>query len=186
MYICGLNHTDLDLITPQLGKKMPGHMGVQPRTAVGLMVLKIDPYLNTIYVKGAVPGPKNGWVKIYDTPNQPYISDTPPFPTYIPRVGEVLPLEIRYVHDNLPPRMRINEMKQHPNSYILNRWARLGPSKAQLDVLKRPQTMQDLVKAALEKRKKDKDAITTRQQLEKQKQKKIVKAAKRKAVDIDD
>lgn len=52
------------------GKKMPGHMGVKQRTAIGLMVLKVDPYLNTIYVKGAVPGPKNGWVKIFDTPNQ--------------------------------------------------------------------------------------------------------------------
>lgn len=52
------------------GKKMPGRMGTKNRTAIGLLVYKVDPYLNVVFVKGAVPGAKNGWVKIYDTPGQ--------------------------------------------------------------------------------------------------------------------
>lgn len=42
-----------------------------------------------------------------------------------------------------------------------------------------------LSRCRLEKRKKDKEAILARQQLEKQKQKKIVKAAKKKVIDDD-
>lgn len=167
------------------GKKMAGHMGNKLRTAVNLMVFKLDPYLNLVFVKGVVPGPKNAWVKVTDTLFQPYIDESPPFPTYVPKAGEVVPIEIRFQHDNLPARVRFNEVKTDPNHMVMQRWEQLGPTKTQIDIQKRPQTMEDLVKAAMEKRKKDKEAITTRQQLEKQKQKKIVKAAKKK-VDIDD
>lgn len=167
------------------GKKMAGHMGVKTRTCVNMMVFKVDPYLNLVFVKGCVPGPKNGWVKITDTPNQTYMDETPPYPTYIPKPGEAVPLEIRYTHENLPSRLQFNEVKTDPNHLILERWAQLGPTKSQIERHTRPQTMSDLVKAALEKRKKEKDAIATRQQLEKQKMKKIVKAAKKK-VEIDD
>jgi len=42
------------------GKKLPGHMGAARHTEVGLSVVKIDPEQNLLYVRGAVPGPKNG------------------------------------------------------------------------------------------------------------------------------
>jgi len=46
------------------GMKMPGRMGGKRATQVGLRVHGIDPELNVIMVKGAVPGPKNGIVEI--------------------------------------------------------------------------------------------------------------------------
>jgi large subunit ribosomal protein L3 len=46
------------------GMKMAGRMGGKRATQVGLTVHAIDPELNVILVKGAVPGPKNGIVEI--------------------------------------------------------------------------------------------------------------------------
>ena len=43
---------------------MAGRMGGKRATQVGLTVHWIDPELNVIMVKGAVPGPKNGIVEI--------------------------------------------------------------------------------------------------------------------------
>ena len=49
------------------GKKMPGHMGAEQVTAQNLVVVKVDPELNLIAVRGAVPGPKGGLVYIKNT-----------------------------------------------------------------------------------------------------------------------
>ena len=46
------------------GMKMAGRMGGKRVTQVGLTVHEIDPELNLLMVKGAVPGPKNGYVEV--------------------------------------------------------------------------------------------------------------------------
>ncbi len=49
------------------GLKMPGHMGVEQVTVMNLDVVKVDPELNMIVVRGAVPGPKGGLVTVRST-----------------------------------------------------------------------------------------------------------------------
>jgi large subunit ribosomal protein L3 len=44
--------------------KMPGQMGNVFRTIRGLEVVEIDPELNLLYLRGAIPGPKNGLLRI--------------------------------------------------------------------------------------------------------------------------
>ena len=46
------------------GKKMPGHMGARRHTEVGLTVVKIDADRNLLFLRGAVPGSKNGIVMV--------------------------------------------------------------------------------------------------------------------------
>ena len=50
--------TDPSRIFP--GKKQAGHMGVDQVTVQNLDVVKVDPELNMIVVRGAIPGPKGG------------------------------------------------------------------------------------------------------------------------------
>ena len=49
------------------GKKMPGHMGTDKVTVQNLDVVKVDPELNLIAVRGAVPGPRGGIVYLKST-----------------------------------------------------------------------------------------------------------------------
>jgi large subunit ribosomal protein L3 len=46
------------------GMKMAGRMGGKRVTQVGLTVHEVDPQQNLLLVKGAVPGPKNGYVEV--------------------------------------------------------------------------------------------------------------------------
>jgi large subunit ribosomal protein L3 len=46
------------------GKKMPGHHGAKRHTELGLRVVKVDAERNLLFVKGAVPGSKNGIVTV--------------------------------------------------------------------------------------------------------------------------
>jgi large subunit ribosomal protein L3 len=46
------------------GKRMPGHMGDARQTVRNLRVAKVDADRNLIYIRGAVPGPINGYVFI--------------------------------------------------------------------------------------------------------------------------
>jgi large subunit ribosomal protein L3 len=46
------------------GKKMPGHMGAERHTELGLRVVKVDAERNLLFVRGAVPGAKNGIVTV--------------------------------------------------------------------------------------------------------------------------
>jgi len=46
------------------GMKMPGRMGGDNKTVRGLSIIKIDPDNNLLYIKGAVPGARNGIVTI--------------------------------------------------------------------------------------------------------------------------
>jgi large subunit ribosomal protein L3 len=52
------------------GKRMPGHMGVETETVKNLTVVDIKPKDNLLLLKGAVPGPKTGIIKIYKTQKQ--------------------------------------------------------------------------------------------------------------------
>jgi len=44
------------------GRKMSGHMGADRKTVRNLTVVKVDPDRNLLFVKGPVPGSRNGWV----------------------------------------------------------------------------------------------------------------------------
>ncbi|TYT74771.1 50S ribosomal protein L3 [Desulfobotulus mexicanus] len=46
------------------GKKMPGHMGVDRKTARNLQIVDIRPEENLLLIKGAVPGHKTGILEI--------------------------------------------------------------------------------------------------------------------------
>ncbi|MCD6307764.1 MAG: 50S ribosomal protein L3 [Candidatus Latescibacteria bacterium] len=50
------------------GKKMPGHYGSENKTVKGLEVLLVDAEKNVIFVKGAVPGARNGIVYVTKQP----------------------------------------------------------------------------------------------------------------------
>jgi large subunit ribosomal protein L3 len=46
------------------GKRMPGHMGAERHTEVGLRVVRVDAERNLLFVRGAIPGSKNGIVMV--------------------------------------------------------------------------------------------------------------------------
>jgi large subunit ribosomal protein L3 len=46
------------------GKRMPGHMGDRRHTELGLRVVRIDAEKNLLFVRGAIPGSKNGIVTV--------------------------------------------------------------------------------------------------------------------------
>ena len=46
------------------GKGMPGHMGAEKVTVQNLEVVKVDAENNLIAIKGAIPGPKGGFVTV--------------------------------------------------------------------------------------------------------------------------
>jgi large subunit ribosomal protein L3 len=57
--------TDPSRIFP--GKIGAGHMGVEQVTVQNLDVVKVDPELNMIVIRGAIPGPKGGIVYLKNT-----------------------------------------------------------------------------------------------------------------------
>ncbi len=57
--------TDPSRIFP--GKIGAGHMGAEQVTVQNLDIVKVDPELNMIVVRGAIPGPKGGIVYLKDT-----------------------------------------------------------------------------------------------------------------------
>ena len=46
------------------GKRMPGHMGAERFTELGLRVVRVDAERNLLFVRGSVPGSMNGLVTI--------------------------------------------------------------------------------------------------------------------------
>ena len=46
------------------GKRMPGHMGAERHTELGLRVVKVDADRNLLFIRGAVPGARNGIVTV--------------------------------------------------------------------------------------------------------------------------
>jgi large subunit ribosomal protein L3 len=49
------------------GKRLPGHMGHATITIQKLEVIRVDTERNVLFVKGSIPGPKNGFVKVKQT-----------------------------------------------------------------------------------------------------------------------
>ncbi|MEC0243933.1 50S ribosomal protein L3 [Paenibacillus dokdonensis] len=49
------------------GKHLPGHMGHVTVTVQKLEVVKVDTERNVLLIKGAIPGPRNSFVKINET-----------------------------------------------------------------------------------------------------------------------
>ena len=47
-------------------KKMPGHMGAERITTLNLKVVQTDAERGLIFIEGAVPGAKGGWITIRD------------------------------------------------------------------------------------------------------------------------
>jgi large subunit ribosomal protein L3 len=47
------------------GKKLPGQYGNVRHTETGLRIVKVDPELNLLYIRGAVPGPIQGIVVVH-------------------------------------------------------------------------------------------------------------------------
>ena len=60
-------------------KKMAGHMGDRQRTQQNLEVVRTDVARGLIFVKGSVPGSKNGWLLIRDAVKYP-APEGAPFP----------------------------------------------------------------------------------------------------------
>jgi large subunit ribosomal protein L3 len=46
------------------GKRMPGHMGDTRKTELGLRVVRVDADRNLLFVRGAIPGARNGIVMV--------------------------------------------------------------------------------------------------------------------------
>jgi large subunit ribosomal protein L3 len=58
-------------------KKMAGHMGDKQRTQQNLEVVRTDVPRGLIFVKGSVPGAKNGWLMVKDAVKQPRPESAP-------------------------------------------------------------------------------------------------------------
>ncbi|MDG6078483.1 50S ribosomal protein L3 [Erythrobacter litoralis] len=61
------------------GKKMAGHMGDRQRTQQNLEIVRTDADRGLLFVKGSVPGAKNGWLLVRDAVKAKS-SDDLPFP----------------------------------------------------------------------------------------------------------
>ncbi len=58
-------------------KKMAGHMGDRQRTQQNLEVVRVDDERGLIFVKGSVPGSKNGWLTVKDSVKVSRHADAP-------------------------------------------------------------------------------------------------------------
>ncbi len=61
------------------GKKMAGHMGDRRRTQQNLEIVRTDAGRGLLFVKGSVPGAKNGWLMVRDAVKLP-LPEGAPFP----------------------------------------------------------------------------------------------------------
>jgi large subunit ribosomal protein L3 len=68
------------------GKKMAGHMGDVRRTTQNLQVVSTDVERGLIFVKGAVPGAKGGYVLVFDAKKRPRPKDVP-YPAAVRKAG---------------------------------------------------------------------------------------------------
>ena len=46
------------------GKRMSGHYGAKRQTTKNLEILRIDTERGLLFIKGAIPGPNNGFVQV--------------------------------------------------------------------------------------------------------------------------
>jgi large subunit ribosomal protein L3 len=71
------------------GKKMAGHMGNDRATVQNLEVFGVDPDRGLILIKGGVPGPKGGWLRVTDAVKSA-LPPQAPFPAAVVHKGEAL------------------------------------------------------------------------------------------------
>jgi large subunit ribosomal protein L3 len=71
------------------GKKMAGHMGARQVTLQNLEVFGVDPDRGLILLKGGVPGPKGGWLRVTDAVKSALPAQAP-FPAAVVHKGEAL------------------------------------------------------------------------------------------------
>ncbi len=75
------------------GKKMAGHMGDRRVTVQNLEVFGVDPDRGLILVKGAVPGPRGGWVLVRDAVKKALPKEAP-WPAAVVHRGEELEVHV--------------------------------------------------------------------------------------------
>jgi large subunit ribosomal protein L3 len=71
------------------GKKMAGHMGHRNVSVQNLEVFGVDPDQGLIMIKGGVPGPKGGWVRVTDSIKKALPKDAP-YPAAVVKAGEAM------------------------------------------------------------------------------------------------
>jgi len=76
------------------GKKMAGHMGAARITTQNLEVVRTDAERGLVFIKGAVPGSKGGWVTVKDAVKKK-LPDGVPFPAALK--GAAAPAEAEAV-----------------------------------------------------------------------------------------
>ncbi|WP_424942404.1 50S ribosomal protein L3 [Aliiroseovarius crassostreae] len=74
------------------GKKMAGHMGSVRVTTQNLEVVKTDADRGLVFIKGAVPGSKGGWVTVKDAVKKK-LPENVPFPTALKSAATEAPAE---------------------------------------------------------------------------------------------
>eukprot|EP01128_Nolandella_sp_AFSM9_P001094 TRINITY_DN1120_c0_g1_i1.p1 TRINITY_DN1120_c0_g1~~TRINITY_DN1120_c0_g1_i1.p1 ORF type:complete len:503 (+),score=161.74 TRINITY_DN1120_c0_g1_i1:187-1509(+) len=67
------------------GTKMAGQMGHTNTRQLNLQILKIDTHDQILFIKGSIPGPKKGWIKLVDSLKKAHRLP-PPHPTHLPEV----------------------------------------------------------------------------------------------------
>jgi large subunit ribosomal protein L3 len=72
-------------------KKMAGHLGVERVTTQNLQVVQTDAEKGLIFVRGAVPGPKGGWVLVSDAIKRRPKVELPTPGAFRPRVAAAQP-----------------------------------------------------------------------------------------------
>jgi large subunit ribosomal protein L3 len=73
-------------------KKMAGHLGAERVTVQNLKVVRTDPDKGLILIKGAVPGPKGGWLLVTDAVKQG-MPEGAPLPGKVRAGGDTAPAE---------------------------------------------------------------------------------------------
>merc|ERR1711991_1276800 len=88
---------------------MAGRMGGRQSTIMNLKVMRIDAEKGLLYIRGHIPGPKGGFIKIRDAQGNPHFPSEPPVPTFDPEVHST-------EHLNAVPRVVFDEDDQHFNA----------------------------------------------------------------------
>ncbi|GKY88501.1 50S ribosomal protein L3 [Sinisalibacter aestuarii] len=73
------------------GKKMAGHMGAARITTQNLEVVRTDAERGLVFIKGAVPGSKGGWVTVKDAVKKK-LPDGVPFPAALKSAAAAAPV----------------------------------------------------------------------------------------------
>jgi large subunit ribosomal protein L3 len=77
-------------------KRMDGHRGNDPRV-VNCKLIKTESFRNLLFVKGVVPGPVGGVVRMWDARGKTALKNRHirlPFPTFVPKKGQQLDVTV--------------------------------------------------------------------------------------------